>query len=230
MVAALAQLGIAAQRVPLGVDLNFWLPREPARRDPGEPARLLHVASLNRVKDQVTLLRALAELSDSGVQFEMDVVGEDTLHGEIQALAQRSGLSAHVRFHGFVPQRRLLPLLRQAHLLVMSSRHEAGPAAALEAATQGVPTVGTAVGHIAEWAPHAASSVPIGDWSALAHAIAAMLDDEDLRLRIAREALRRATREDADFTARCFHSLYASLVPRAGTSTSTDSPDARARP
>jgi len=96
----------------------------------------------------------------------------------------------------------------------------------LEAAVQGVPTVGTSVGHIAEWAPHAATAVPVGDWSALARAIAEMLDDEGLRLRIAHEALRRATREDADCTVRCLQEIYASVV--APGSTHTDVPDANA--
>jgi glycosyltransferase involved in cell wall biosynthesis len=228
MVQALARLGVGAKRVPLGVDLNSWPPREPVRRDSARPARLLHIASLNRVKDQITLLRALALLRDSGVQFEMDIIGEDTLHGEIQALALRLGLSDTVRFHGFLPQRHLLPLVQQAHLLVMCSRHDAGPLAVLEAAVQGVPTVATSLGHIAEWTPHAARAVPIGDWSALAHAIVEVLDDEELRLRIAREALRRAVKEDADCTARCFQAIYDSVA--APHKVRTDVPGADARP
>ena len=45
VIAKLSELGLAAQRVPLGVDLNAWPPREPVRRDEGRPARLIHVAS-----------------------------------------------------------------------------------------------------------------------------------------------------------------------------------------
>ena len=96
--------------------------------------------------------------------------------------------------------------------MIMSSRHETGPLAVLEAAVAGVPTVGTAVGHIAEWAPHAAVSVPVGDWAGLAGAIEPLLKDEDLRIRIAREALQRATREDADYTAQEFQALYSRLA------------------
>ena len=214
MIEALAGLGIAAKRLPLGVDLDIWSPREPVRRDLGKPARLIHAASLNRIKDQPTLLRALGLLSESGADFEMDIIGEDTLQGEIQALADRLGLSRRVRFHGFLPQRQLLPLVEAAHLMLISSRHEAGPLAVLEAAVKGVPTVGTAVGHIAEWAPHAAASVPVGDSAALARTTAEVMSDEDRRLRIAREALRRATEEDADHTARSFQAIYATLTAR----------------
>jgi glycosyltransferase involved in cell wall biosynthesis len=82
----------------------------------------------------------------------------------------------------------------------------------LEAGVEGVATVGTAVGHIAEWAPQAAVAVPVGDWAALARATAELLGDEDLRLRVARQALQRATREDADYTAEGFQAIYTSLA------------------
>jgi glycosyltransferase involved in cell wall biosynthesis len=212
VIAMLNQIGVAAHRVPLGVDLTSWPPREPVRRNLNRSARLIHVASLNRVKDQSTLLHALAALMRSGVKFEMDVVGDDTLHGEIQALAAELGLSQSVRFQGFLPQRQLRPLLEAADLMVLSSRHEAGPLVILEAAIAGVPTVGTKVGHMVEWAPDAALAVPVGDSARLAGAIHQMLEDEDLRFRIAQEAHQRALREDADYTAERFRALYAQLV------------------
>ena len=209
---ALSELGLTAHRVPLGVDLQTWPPRRPVRRQEGRPARLIHVASLNRVKDQGTLLRALASLVESRLDFEMDIVGEDTLHGEIQAMAEKLGLSRAIRFRGFLPQRQLRPLLEQADLLIHSSRHEAGPLVMLEAAVAGIPTVGTAVGHIAEWSPDAAVSVPVGDWAGLAAAIMRLLSDDRLRVDIAGEAMRRAVREDADYTAERFHALYMGLM------------------
>lgn len=208
VIESLSKLGIAARRLPLGVDLDAWAPREPMRRDLSAPARLIHAASLNLVKDQRTLLRALASLAESGTDFTMDIVGEDTLRGEIQALSVSLRLSDRVRFHGFLPQARLRPLVGDAHLMILSSRHETGPLAMLEAAVAGVPTVGTAVGHIAEWAPQAARSVAVGDWSALAGAIRGLLRDEELRLSIAREAFHRAIRENADHTATRFEALY----------------------
>jgi glycosyltransferase involved in cell wall biosynthesis len=212
----LSQLGVAAQRVPLGVDLTAWPPRDPVRRDLGRPARLIHVASLNRVKDQSTLLRALASLMRLGLNFEMEIIGEDTLQGEMQSMSAHLGLSERVAFRGFLPQRQLRPFVEAADLMILSSRHETGPLAMLEAAVAGVPTVGTAVGHIREWSPQAATSVAVGDWCRLGEAIAGMLADDELRLRIAREAMRRAVREDADYTAGCFQGLYASLLRRRG--------------
>jgi glycosyltransferase involved in cell wall biosynthesis len=207
ILASLRELGIEARRVPLGVDLDAW-PAAPPRRRPDGPARLLHVASLNRVKDQPTLLRALAILAESGHAFTADFVGVDTLGGEIQGLATQLGLGRHVRFRGFMTQRELRPLFAGADLLVIASRHEAGPLVALEAAVAGVPTVGTAVGHLLEWAPGAAATAPVGDATALAGAIARVLGDESLRLAMATAAQRIALAEDADRTAQAFEALY----------------------
>jgi len=211
----LAELGFEAQRVPLGVDLSAWPARRPVKRDPLRRARLIHVASLNRVKDQTTLLRALALLAGSGVDFELDLIGEDTLHGEIQQLGARLGLAERVRFHGFLTQRQMRPIMLAGDLMVMSSLHETGPLVMLEAAVLGIPTVGTAVGHVREWSPHAAVSVPVGDAGRLAQAIAGLLANEELRMRLAHSAHQRALQEDADYTAGCFQRLYARLCPTA---------------
>src|SRR6185312_8879223 len=124
-------LGIRAQRVPLGVDLRKWPPLAPRSRREG-PARLVHIASLNRVKDQTTLLHALARLAKTGVDFEMDIVGTDTLHGAMTDLVRKLGLNGRVQFLGFKTQRELRPIMEFADLLVMSSRHEAGPFVLLE--------------------------------------------------------------------------------------------------
>jgi glycosyltransferase involved in cell wall biosynthesis len=119
-----------------------------------------------------------------------------------------------VRFHGFLTRRQLRPVVAAADLMIISSRHETGPVAVLEAAVAGLPTVGTCVGHVAEWAPNAAICVPVGDAHSMANAIVQLLDDEELRLCIAREAHQRALAEDADYTAQRFRALYASLVAR----------------
>jgi glycosyltransferase involved in cell wall biosynthesis len=212
MVQSVAALGRRAMRVPLGVDLDTWPSRPPRRRDGTGPARLIHVASLNEVKDQETLLRAAAVLAAGGVDFRMDVVGEDTLGGRLQALSQDLGLASRVRFLGFRTRQQLRPLVEAADLLVVSSRHEGGPLVVLEAAVAGLPTVGTCVGHVAEWSPEAAVCVGIGDWNQLAAAIRRLIDDEELRLAVAQRAWQRAIAEDADFTAARFQAIYAELT------------------
>jgi glycosyltransferase involved in cell wall biosynthesis len=212
MLDQIAALGCHAQRLPLGVDLARWPAQPPQRRAPGEPLRLIHVASLNRVKDPACLLHAVAQLRAQRLALRLDQVGVDTLDGEAQRLATRLGLDDCVHFHGFQTQAQLRPLLARAHLHLVSSRHEAGPVAALEAAVLGVPSVGTAVGHLQEWDAQAPAP---GDAQGLAQRVAALAADEDARLALAAHVQRLALQEDADHTAARFEQLHATLC-RAG--------------
>jgi glycosyltransferase involved in cell wall biosynthesis len=213
----IATLGVRASRIPLGVDRERWPVAAPRRRDPAMTARLVHVASLNRVKDQSILLHAMRLLIGEGTKLHLDIVGEDTLGGRMQALARDLELLPFVSFHGFQTQVGLRPIVESAHVHIVSSLHEAGPLAMLEAAIVGVPTAGTAVGHVREWMPDAALGANTGDPAGLAAAIGALVNDEDLRLRVAREAQTRAVAMDADFTAVRFLEVYGSMSNAAQT-------------
>jgi len=216
IIEAARAFGASAIRIPLGVDREMFPPRQPVARDTSRPVRLVHVASLNPVKDQAMLLRAFAELVAAGRNVELDIAGFDALNGEIHALAQALGVASRVRFHGRVDSARVRELVACADIFVLSSRHEAGPLAVLEAAMLGVPTVGTQVGHVSEWAPDAALAAPPGDAAALAANLIRLIDDDSLRLALAAEALRRALAEDADCTARLFEAQYRAVVASHG--------------
>jgi glycosyltransferase involved in cell wall biosynthesis len=195
-----------------------WLPLGVVRRDvaccvPANHAQhkqLLHVASLNRVKDQPTLLRAvaLAAARLAPQRVVLDIVGEDTLGGAIHREAQRLGLAETVRFHGFLPNNCVRTMLDAADLYLLSSRHESQCVAVLEAALAGVPTVGTAVGLLPELAPSAAWAVPIGDAAALAEGIVALLNDEQRRQALGSAARQWAMAHDAAWTGQQFEAIY----------------------
>ena len=206
-----ATQGVAAQVTPLGVALDRWPRSEPRPRDVSRPARLLHVGDLRPVKDQETLLRAALCLRQQGVAFELSVCGVDTLQGALQKSPAALELGSAVRWHGRVDRATLRRLMDSSDVLLVSSRHEAGPLVVLEAAIAGIPCVGTAVGHVKDWSPHGTVAVPIGNWQALADETRALLGDEPRRMAIAREAQRRALAMDADYTASCFNTMYAEL-------------------
>jgi glycosyltransferase involved in cell wall biosynthesis len=211
----LRALGYEAAQIPLGVDLTHWPLVAPRARPAGRTARLVHVADLNRVKDQTTLLLAARRLADRGADFRLDIAGEDTLGGAIEALAEQLRLGDVVRFHGRLPHEQLHSLVKEADILWMSSRHEAGQLVVLEAAIAGLPTVGTAVGYVAEWAPDAAVAVPVRDAHALADEILKLLQDDERRLGLARAAQRLAVARDVDWTARRLESLYDEVLSEA---------------
>jgi glycosyltransferase involved in cell wall biosynthesis len=207
-----AGLGVAAELVPLGVALDRWPVRAPRPRPPDRPARLMHIGDLRPVKDQAMLLDAAVTLREAGVDFVLHVAGLDTVGGELQRSDAARMLGESVQWHGLLSRAALRTLVEESDLLLMTSRHEAGPLAVLEAAVAGVPTVGTAVGHVDELAPHGAVAVPIGDAAEMARAIAALLADEPRRLALAGAAQRHAVAHDAELTAVRFERMYEELA------------------
>lgn len=210
--------------VPMGVDRTVFSPAEQPPTAP--PWRLVHVASLNRVKDQGTLLRAVRRTIDRGCDVQLEIVGEDTVSGTIQRLAAELNLRDRVRFRGFVANEDLPAIYRRAHLYVHSSRHEGMPVSALEAAACGVPLVGTSVGLFHDLAPDAAIAVEPGNPDALADGIIFALSDESLRRRMVTNALQFAHDHDADWMASQFECLYRRAAFAASPEEISDEPSA----
>lgn len=207
----LARIRQDALWLPWGVDWRVF--DGPAQRTPGPPWRLLHVASLNQVKDQGTLLRAVRLMRDQ-ISVELDCIGEDTLGGSVQRLAVELGLGPAVKFYGFKPIEEVVPFYHRAHVYVHASLFESMAAVVLEAAATGLPTVGTAVGLVAEMAPEAAVAVPLRDPESLAQGVLSLLANEQKRSSLGRAAQEFARRYDADWTAAQLEATYAALHRR----------------
>jgi glycosyltransferase involved in cell wall biosynthesis len=221
--------------IPLGVDATTFRPAadgEPpqAGRDntrpvdegvaqPGSSSRppplVVQVANLNPVKDQATLLHAVALARAAGHPMRVEIIGVDTMGGQVQALAERLGVADLVTFTGVLRSHEVARRLRRAALHVLTSRHDAAPVAVLEAAACGVPTVGTDVGYVADLArrrPAAAVAVPVGDPEALAEAIIDALRDDERRIAMGTHARAWALANDATETVARFVALYERLL------------------
>ncbi|MDB4916761.1 MAG: glycosyl transferase group 1 [Gemmatimonadetes bacterium] len=201
--------GVSARRVPLGVAIDEWTLSPPRARDVSQPFRLVHVADLRPVKDQAMLLAAFKILSEQGVACELDIAGHDLMNGALQQLVQSN---ASIRWHGRLGRTELRALMERADMLVVTSRHEAEPLVVLEAAIAGLPTIGTPVGHVADWSPDASVAVPFGNARALASAIHDLMHDDPRRMRLAGEAQKRAVAMDADVSAAAFDRLYREIA------------------
>lgn len=197
----------AVVKLTWGVDPQAFEPPIPPVCLEGS-LRILHVASLVPVKDQLTLLRAVARLRASEPGAHLHVAGDGPLRAALCRQARALDLMDSVTFHGHVPRHRLASFYRAADLLALSSRFESQSVVVLEAALCGLPTVGTAVGLVPDFSPDAAVAVPVGDATALAGAMASMRDPQTRQ--ILAEAARQRVCSDflATHTARRLVELY----------------------
>lgn len=150
-----------------------------SRHDRPTP-RLVAVGRLKAPKDFLTLLRALAALSDHG--FETLIVGDGPDRGVIEAEVERLGLDGRVRLVG--ERGDVAELLAGSDVFVLSSRSEGLPVAVLEAMAAELPVVASDVGGLSELVVDGETGllVPAGDETALAEALATLLEDRQRRL------------------------------------------------
>lgn len=203
----------AGDVIPLGADTRIF---RPATAGPADPAALVHIGNLNRVKDQDLLLRSMAVLMALQPDVHLTIAGADTLDGHHARLAAELGVADRITFAGHLPPPQLADVVRAASWHVLTSRHDAGPVAVLEAAACGVPTVGVLVGHVADFTGPAfngpmAIAIEERTPAAVAHTLARSING-DLRPGIAERAERWAHTHDADATAAAFEMLYRRLI------------------
>lgn len=160
-------------RIPLGVDVERFSPSPlPAAN---KPMRILNVASLIPVKQQMQLLDAFAQLRERDTRLK--IIGAGTLKHQLHERARALGITGRVAFFGALPHDALAEHYRTADLFVQSSLHEAEGMAVLESAACGIPVAGTPVGILPELAESGAALRANGFGAAdLARAMGCALD------------------------------------------------------
>lgn len=210
----IAQAGYAItpekiRTITLGVDARTFTVPNP-NQQPTE-TKLIHVASLVGVKDQATLLRAVAQLRE---HVTLDILGIGPEETHLRNLAAELGINHRVRFLGTVEHLDLPAHYQQATLNILCSRHEGLGMVTLEAAACGIPTVGTAVGLLPDY-PELGISVPVGDATALANAINELITDNKKRIALGQSARKLVEeRFTIQETVRQFRSVYAELIAK----------------
>jgi glycosyltransferase involved in cell wall biosynthesis len=111
------------------------------------PMQIVAAGRLSHEKGYDVLLEALPKLS-SNRAYVLDIYGHGPEQGRLQEQIRRHRLTDRVRLAGFVDD--ILPVLRQADLMVLPSRSEGMPNILLEAWSQKLGSVCTSVGGVPE--------------------------------------------------------------------------------
>ncbi|HRP06992.1 MAG TPA: glycosyltransferase [Gemmatimonadales bacterium] len=192
------------------------LPRATVGRG-GRPPRAVHVARLNRIKDQPTLLRAVRRVVDAIPEFRLDVVGDGPMDPIVRSLAAELGIEHAVSFNGM--QDDIRPWLADADVFVLSSLSEGVSITLLEAMAAGLPAIATDVGGNREVVVSGETGllVPPGNPELLAAAMIELLRDP-LRAALlgAHGRERVATEFNIDRTVAEYEAIYIELLSRRG--------------
>ncbi len=203
-------------------DKFVWIP---SGIDPGEfsfPPReadatplIVSVARFHPVKRHRDIIEALERLSERGIDHRSVFTGEGPQLSKVRALASERGLSDAVAFPGELSQEELRSLLGGADIFVLVSDWEGLPRSVMEAMAAGLPVVGTDVNGINELVVNGETGllVPPRDAEALANALARLLQDRGMRVKMGqRGQLRIKTEFDIRDTTRQLEGFYVSVA------------------
>jgi sugar transferase (PEP-CTERM/EpsH1 system associated) len=221
-----AETGFPSDRIMTlrnGVDLSRFgrHRRDEARQALGLPLAGFVVGTAGRlvpVKDQATLLEAVARVRAAGHPVALVLAGDGPLKADLESRAASLGISQAVRFLGYCE--RIETVFSALDVFVLSSVSEGMSNTILEAMASGLPVVATRVGGADELIEHDTSGllVPSRAPDAIAAAIVDLLTNTARRREIAAAARRRAESEFSlpSFTSR-YERMYLTLAEaRAG--------------
>lgn len=215
--------GFSSRRIQVihnGVDTDRFCPRENARF---RMRQLLGIAPdefcigvigrLEPVKDLLTLLRAAAELSKTGVLWRMIIAGDGSESATLRRFVNEGlNLRDRVRFLGEVEN--VSDLLNAFDVYALPSLYEGISNSLLEAMATALPAVASAAGGNTEVIVDQESGLlfPVGDVQALAGGLRLVWEREDQRARLGRNAYKRVqTHFSMDSMIRRHEDLYGGL-------------------
>jgi glycosyltransferase involved in cell wall biosynthesis len=149
---------------------------------------ILCVGRLTPAKGQHLLIDAVDRLTQQGRRVRLRLVGDGPDYTSLRARADRLADPKSVIFEGAVNQDRIRSIYAMANVFCLPSFAEGLPVALMEAMSMQIPCVSTRIAGIPELIRDGIDGllVPASDLDALVDALARLMDDDELRNRLAR--------------------------------------------
>jgi glycosyltransferase involved in cell wall biosynthesis len=183
---------VARQKIkllPLGVDLqSYGAARREMVKSDGQ-VRMVFVGRLATVKGLEFLIKAIG-LMRSTFQFHTYIIGVGGIQSRLEALVKDLRLEDKVELCGYLSEEKKLACLKNSDIFVLPSLYEPIPLAILEALAAGLPVIASDVGGIPELVRDGYNGLLVkpGNPPELAAALSKLVDDRELRDRLASNA------------------------------------------
>ncbi len=174
---------------------------------------LLFSARFIPAKGLLDAIKAFAMLSNEGREVVLFCLGDGPQCAEAEAMAQSKGIAGRVRFTGYIPESETADFHANADIFILPTYHDEGfPLVLLKSLAAGMPIVTTRIRAAADYMsePENCLWTEPRDPRHLAHCIARIIDDVELRHSMAENNRSLA----ADFTAERVAAEYIELYRR----------------
>lgn len=218
--------GLGVDRFKSGNGARF----RAAHEVPADRPLMLYVGRVAHEKNIEFLVHVFARVRARVPEAIFVIAGEGPARASVRELAVRLGLAEGVRFIGYLERdTELLDCYAAADAFVFASRTETQGLVLLEAMAQGAPLVSTAHLGTRSILKHGCGAlIAPEEIGAFAAATVRVLQDADLRARLAEEGRRYAAEWSSLAMARRLQELYRSIIPQSGLHAAAADPLPRA--
>lgn len=157
----LQELGVPSANirvVPNAIENAKLVPPEYNKQVPeNRPVRIVAAGRLSMEKGYDVLLHAVANVHQTVPPFTIAIYGHGPEEGRLKRMTEELGITHCIEFRGFVDA--ILPILQESDWLILPSRSEGMPNILLEAWSQKLGALCTAVGGVPEMIEHRVSGL-----------------------------------------------------------------------
>jgi len=166
-------------------------------RAPDHRLRVLAVGRLSPEKAFPGLIEAFAKVRKSGMDSQLDIIGDGPEREHLLAAIQAHQLEADCRLLGRQSEAAVLEHMRATDVLAMSSLMEGLPVVLMEALAMEVPVVAPCVAGIPELVQNSRTGLLYnpGNWPELGDCLLRLLGDAELRRRLGSQGRQRFLEE-----------------------------------
>ena len=181
--------------IPFGIDVGEVRVKDYGRAS--DKVSLMFTGSLTMRKGIHYLLRAFVMVLRKYKDTELHIYGKGPQESYLRNLARSLRISDKVFFHGFIPRSKLLKEYNKHDIYVHTSLSESFGLSMVEAMAAGLPVVAFNIPNVNEIVVHGKTGflVKLGSVKDLAEVLSILIEDEELRRGVGRNARERALRQ-----------------------------------
>jgi len=208
------EYGLKADKVPVvfnGSDMSKCAIKKDYCKH--APFRIVHIGRFNPQKNHETIIRSVARLKDLGYAIHLDLVGgagdEDARKEQVRAMH----LEQEITFCGL--QSDVYGFLEAADCFILPSVYEGMPVTLVEAMGCGMPIVASRVGGVPDMINDGEQGLLIQPTvEELTEAIIKLMENDDLRATLGRNALLRSPEFSAENMAEGYMEIYKKQISK----------------
>ena len=190
--------GFAKEKLQIlegGVDYNAIIKFNPASR---EAFNAVYLGRIHASKGVFELPRIWQVVAAKNNSARLAIIGTGSADNikNLKKMIIESKLSGNISILGFIPQKRLWTILKNSKVFLFTD-HEAGfGLASVEAMACGLPVIGYDIGILGNVYKKGYLKVPLSNTQEFANRILEVLENSDLRKKLAKDALEEAAHHD----------------------------------